>query len=78
MPKPRPATPGNWKYNQRMDHWFIPGVEATYQRFITVGKVRAHDPIDRTVGECQNQMESGIKLTATLNSSSNHFRGLFG
>ncbi len=44
----------------------------------TYGKVKARDAHDKTVGEAINQMESGIRLSATLNASSNHFRGLFG
>lgn len=78
MPKPCPTSPGNWKYNQKTDHWFIPGNPATYARSTKIGKCRAHDPKDNTVGEAINQMESGIRLSATINASPDHFRGLFG
>lgn len=78
MPKSRPATPGNWRYNPTTDHWFIPGVPATYARSVKIGKCKADDKLDRTIGEAINQMESGIKLTNSIQASSNHFRGLFG
>lgn len=54
------------------------GCPRFYKRTVTPGKIKAHDPNDKTVGEAINQMQSAIKLRSTLNASPNNFRGLLG
>lgn len=54
------------------------GQPREYKHRTVTTKCRAFDANDKTIGECINNMESGVKINATINASPNNFRGLFG